>query len=170
MSPVGQFAECVCVCVCVCAPSPAAVTASSTVQIIAMSATLPNLSLLARWLDAHLYHTHYRPVPLTEMIKIGPHIYDSAMTRLRTIDSAVTFRGDEDHILPLCLETTQHGHSVLIFCPTKNWCEKLADTIAREFYGICKLAASEAGSEKGEPGLAGCLSMVEAVSPVCDGG
>ena len=28
------------------------------------------------------------------------------------------------------------GHSILVFCPTKNWCEKLADTVAREFYRL----------------------------------
>lgn len=38
------------------------------IQIIAMSATLPNLSSIARWLDAAEYETLYRPVLLKEMI------------------------------------------------------------------------------------------------------
>ena len=46
--------------------------------------------------------------------------------------------GDEDHIIPLCLETVMAGHSVLIFCPTKAWCERMAEKIAREFYAIMK--------------------------------
>lgn len=45
--------------------------------------------------------------------------------------------------MSLCYETVKDGCSVLLFCPSKNWCEKLADCIAREFYnlrqaGTCK--------------------------------
>lgn len=29
-------------------------------------------------------------------------------------------------------------HSVLVFCPTKNWCEKLAETVAKEFFHFGK--------------------------------
>ena len=47
-------------------------------------------------------------------------------------------QGDEEHIIPLCLETIMGGHSVLMFCPTKVWCEKLAEKIAREFHSIMK--------------------------------
>ncbi|KAH3724333.1 hypothetical protein DPMN_050149 [Dreissena polymorpha] len=30
------------------------------------------------------------------------------------------------------------GHSILIFCPTKNWCESLAEQVARELYRLLR--------------------------------
>jgi hypothetical protein len=45
---------------------------------------------------------------------------------------------DPDHIVQLCLETLMNGHSVLVFCATKNWCEKLAEHIAKLFRTIGK--------------------------------
>ena len=120
-----------------------------------MSATLPNLDLLASWLDADLFKTDFRPVPLAENIKVGTTIYDSKFNRVRelsvpfpiavridsTIQNVTMFmlifnQGDSDHLVHLCLETVLAGHSVLVFCPTKAWCEKLAETIAKEFFNI----------------------------------
>lgn len=127
------------------------------IQIVGMSATLPNLDLLARWLDAKLYRTDYRPVPLTECVKLGADIFDSRLQKIREVDLRVVFKGDTDHVVPLCLETLNDGHSVLIFCPTKNWCEKLAETIAREFYGILKKGG---GGNLGESGVENTYSQI----------
>jgi len=111
------------------------------IQIIGMSATLPNLDVVAGWIDADLYRTDFRPVPLTEMVKIGADIYDCTLARrLRTISTGSSMMagkpGDDGDVIPLCLETVSAGCSVLVFCPTKNWCEKLADSIARDFYRL----------------------------------
>ncbi|XP_064000012.1 DNA polymerase theta [Pogoniulus pusillus] len=108
----------------------------SGIQIVGMSATLPNLGLLASWLDAELYCTDFRPVPLKEWVKIGSSIYDSSMNLVREFQPKLQLKGDEDHVVSLCYETVCDGHSVLLFCPSKNWCEKLADIIAREFYSL----------------------------------
>ncbi|XP_038157565.1 DNA polymerase theta isoform X1 [Cyprinodon tularosa] len=109
---------------------------SEGVQIIGMSATLPNLSLLAGWLGADLYQTEFRPVPLQEHLKVGCNIYDRSLSVVRQFVPALDIKGDDDHIVSLCYETVSEGHSVLLFCPSKNWCEKLADTIARAFYNL----------------------------------
>ncbi|KAG8014817.1 DNA polymerase theta [Nibea albiflora] len=109
---------------------------SEGVQIIGMSATLPNLSLLAGWLGAELYQTDYRPVPLQEHLKVGCSIYDKSLSVVRQFTPALHIKGDDEHIVSLCYETVMEGHSVLLFCPSKNWCEKLADSIAREFYNL----------------------------------
>lgn len=39
---------------------------------------------------------------------------------------------DEDGVFALCFDTLLNGHGVLVFCPTKQWCEQLADTMARQ--------------------------------------
>ncbi|XP_061105385.1 LOW QUALITY PROTEIN: DNA polymerase theta [Conger conger] len=126
---------------------------SAGVQIVGMSATLPNLGLLAGWLNAELYHTDYRPVPLEERLKIGTSMYDGSMDVVNVFRPALQVKGDDDHIVSLCFETIQGGHSVLIFCPSKNWCEKLADSIAREFYNLQHraLQAAREGQKAVEP-------------------
>uniref|UniRef100_A0A6I8P2U6 DNA polymerase theta n=1 Tax=Ornithorhynchus anatinus TaxID=9258 RepID=A0A6I8P2U6_ORNAN len=106
------------------------------VQIVGMSATLPNLGLLASWLNAELYQTDFRPVPLLERVKIGGAVYDASLKLVREFQPVLRVKGDEDHVVSLCYEVIHQGHSVLVFCPSKSWCEKLADIIAREFYNL----------------------------------
>ncbi|XP_014469442.1 PREDICTED: DNA polymerase theta isoform X2 [Dinoponera quadriceps] len=106
------------------------------IQLIGMSATLPNLSLLAKWLDAELYKTEFRPIPLNEYCKIGPNIYDNKFSLVRKLAVLPELEADADNILQLCIETINAGHSVLIFCPTKKWCEKLAQQLAATFFKL----------------------------------
>ncbi|XP_040195123.1 DNA polymerase theta isoform X2 [Rana temporaria] len=129
------------------------VRSQNEVQIVGMSATLPNLGLLASWLNAELYHTDFRPVPLKEHVKIGRTVFDSTMTPVREFEPLIQVKGDEDHIASLCYETIREGHAILIFCPSKNWCEKLADTIAREFYNLYQRAVQEKAGGCQEPSL-----------------
>lgn len=65
---------------------------SEGVQIIGMSATLPNLSLLAGWLAADLYQTEFRPVPLQEHLKVGCNIYDRSLSVVRQFVPALDIK------------------------------------------------------------------------------
>ena len=67
-------------------------------QIIGMSATLPNLDLLAKWLKADLYKTDFRPVPLSEHIKINDEIFDSKFKWVRNLNPLVKIPGDCDDV------------------------------------------------------------------------
>lgn len=48
---------------------------TSLLQLICLSATLPNIECLAKWLDASLYRTQYRPVELRHFVCKGRAVY-----------------------------------------------------------------------------------------------
>lgn len=110
------------------------------IQIVVMSATIPNLPLLQKWLNAELYFTDFRPVDLIEMIKIDGIIYNNKMEKLRNLEteSYQQFGKDQDNIAQLCIETITDGYSVIIFCPSKDWCETLCLHIASFIYNVGK--------------------------------
>ena len=110
----------------------------NSVQIVGMSATLPNLDLLSKWLKADLYKTDFRPVPLQEHIKVGTKLFNNQFGLVRNIQAPIRIPNDSEGLVYLSLETVLNGHSVLVFCPTKNWCEKLSGTISKEFFNIGK--------------------------------
>lgn len=55
--------------------------------------------------QAALYQTEFRPVPLEEYIKVGNNIYNKSMDIMRTISKGADLGGkDPDHIVELCNE------------------------------------------------------------------
>ncbi|KAK4364934.1 hypothetical protein RND71_016292 [Anisodus tanguticus] len=105
---------------------------AGSLQIVGMSATLPNVTAVADWLQAALYQTEFRPVPLEEYVKVGNTIYNQKMDIVRTISKAADLGGkDPDHIVELCNEVVQEGHSVLIFCSSRKGCESTARHVAK---------------------------------------
>ncbi|XP_050096845.1 DNA polymerase theta [Anopheles aquasalis] len=121
--------------------------AQATIQIVCMSATLPNVELLARWLDADHYHTDYRPIELVEMMKIGDTVYGAAagsgggQVAIRRLDGTLLgcpITKDPEHVTLLTLETLLEGCSVIVFCPSKDWCEQLVLTLASTVHTLKK--------------------------------
>ncbi|KAE9543083.1 hypothetical protein AGLY_002994 [Aphis glycines] len=117
-----------------------------SIQIVGMSATLPNLEMLAKWLDATLYQTNFRPVPLKEYLKIGKNVYNANNLSLsHTIEPSFLIKNDPDDIKYLCIDTILQGYSILIFCFTKKWCESLALEIASEIKRLGGVNKSKVG-------------------------
>ena len=114
------------------------------IQIIGMSATIPNLDAIAKWLDAALYVTDFRPVPLYERAAIGDVIYNSPeMTEFRQLDikdyGIKKIEGTEDsNLIYLAIETLVNGFGALIFCATKAQCERLCRNLATNIYEFGK--------------------------------
>jgi superfamily II RNA helicase len=123
------------------------------IQIVGMSATLPNLDEICQWMDATLYMTNFRPVEVNEYIKVGHQIFTTRDFVNQKYDEPVTDIGfdsdwvkqtkhDRYKILPLILETvtnkaspdaltdSNRTGSVLVFCSSKNECERIC-------YSLC---------------------------------
>ncbi|XP_031265968.1 helicase and polymerase-containing protein TEBICHI isoform X2 [Pistacia vera] len=116
-------------------------------QIVGMSATMPNLAAVADWLQAALYETDFRPVPLEEYIKVGNTIYNKNFDIIRTVPTAADLGGkDPDHIIELCNEVVQEGHSVLIFCSSRKGCESTARHVSK-FLKKCSISVHSRDGE-----------------------
>ncbi|TWU76862.1 hypothetical protein ED733_006242 [Metarhizium rileyi] len=135
------------------------------VQLIGMSATLPNLNLLAAWLKAHSYETRYRPVPIEEhlvydgkVFLAGPNdgmghtpsqfssqeVVAGKTTPIRRINSSV-YKEFTDSVLnavvSLAHETACMGYGVLVFAGSRGMCESDARWISRVMPQLHELSA-----------------------------
>lgn len=108
------------------------------VQIIAMSATIPNLTQLGQWLNADIYETIFRPIPLQEYIKIESILYNKQFHPVRQLQFVDQWNsGDSEGVTELIWNVVEENcRSVLVFCSTKHWCEVLAKLLAKNFRKI----------------------------------
>lgn len=125
------------------------------IQIVGMSATLPNMDLMAEWLGGHCYETRYRPVPIEEHLVHEGKIYPASTTShliktatqlskpgltqgaakpSRTI-SPSHHREFRDTVLnsvvTLAHETASAGYGALVFAGSRGVCEADARWISR---------------------------------------
>lgn len=115
------------------------------IQLVTLSATLPNVDLLCKWLKAEFYTTDYRPIELKEMIKIGKSIYDREMQLIREISCKWTeyFMNDSDDVCELAMETIFDKCQLIIFCSSKDACEQLSTNLARGIHKMLKEESNE---------------------------
>ncbi|VDK81710.1 unnamed protein product [Litomosoides sigmodontis] len=104
-----------------------------TGQIIGMSATLPNIDQLSKFLNAVVFSTKFRPVKLIEKVKVGNSLYmvqpEGKLEFEMNLDESKLKNRDTDGLVPL-LHDIVPKQSVLIFCPTKLNCENVCRTVS----------------------------------------
>ncbi|KAL6895581.1 hypothetical protein HDV57DRAFT_512156 [Trichoderma longibrachiatum] len=123
------------------------------IQIVGMSATLPNANLVARWLNAHSYETRYRPIPIEEHLVCEGKVYHigtNGATAQKQINVDEISKGQveptrqigaSDHkefrdpvlnaVVSLAYETAMMGYGSLIFAGSRSICESDARLISR---------------------------------------
>ncbi|KAH3855655.1 hypothetical protein DPMN_098225 [Dreissena polymorpha] len=115
---------------------------SASTQIIGMSATLNNIGDITKFLDADVYSNDFRPVELTEYVKVSDNIFQVLPTAKCPEDQFVHQRVvdfqyrpemlklDPDQLLGLILEVIP-DNSCLFFCATKKICESMAKMMSK---------------------------------------
>lgn len=113
-----------------------------SVQVVGLSATLPNIHSFVEWIGGDYYVNKNRPVPLTEYIKMENTIYDKEFNTIRKLpmpnpkDNEILSKFkvyglstlDLYHIHVLCQEVVPE-HSVLVFCSSKRLTVTLANIL-----------------------------------------
>ncbi|KAI1709078.1 DEAD/DEAH box helicase domain-containing protein [Ditylenchus destructor] len=103
----------------------------SNAQIVGMSATLSNFPDLQRFLNgAHVFGTDFRPIELTEYYKIDSALYSIKTQQQMDKIPPNRHKEDPDGLFHL-LVPAAHGRSVIIFCSTKDHCERTCQLITR---------------------------------------
>ncbi|KFA51493.1 hypothetical protein S40293_06776 [Stachybotrys chartarum IBT 40293] len=132
-----------------------------SVKVIGMSATLPNMNLMAQWLGAHSYETCYKPVPIEEHLVCENKIYHTGRSQwLKNGSTPFSLKGAMparcvetsahrefsdpvlNAVVALAHETACRGFGVLVFAGSRGQCESDARWISRVMPGADELDAS----------------------------
>ncbi len=120
-----------------------------TVQIIGMTATLPNLLDIAEWMQAECYHTNDRPIKLPvrllhqgylhqyRVLKKGEKeekeniVWHKVKSVVNTENNSLKKQEiDTESLVHMVKDTVKSGGNVLVFCARKRWCKSAAKTLA----------------------------------------
>ena len=164
-------------------------------QIIGMSATLADVDGLARWFDAKLFETNFRPVPLRVHVVTGNEVFqlpgrdgDDRGPPLSPLGPSLNresgFRvlpegGETDHVVvELVREAVAEdgdvlfpggkgGGGVIVFCAAKFQCETTASLLATRLANAAGLAdpASDARSDQPRTSRAALVDALRRLQP-----
>ncbi|MFH1391569.1 MAG: DEAD/DEAH box helicase [Candidatus Diapherotrites archaeon] len=95
---------------------------NKNIQVLGLSATIPNAEDLSKWLGAELVESDYRPVELREGIFLDDSI-DFGET-----SQDVTLSGDPT--ISICLDALEKGKQALVFANTRRNSEATAKKLA----------------------------------------
>ncbi|XP_050522827.1 helicase POLQ-like isoform X2 [Daktulosphaira vitifoliae] len=110
------------------------------IQIVGMSATIGNMPEIGDFLNSFLYIRDFRPVDLTETIKLNDEIYvinrdidgsiKSKLDRKLNFDCyTVDMKKFDPNGFGLLVREILPSGSCLVFCPTKSCCQSVAKII-----------------------------------------
>jgi DNA polymerase theta len=143
-------------------------------QLIGLSATLPNLNQVAAWLGAHLYVTDFRPVRLALCVcngrrverlvpEEGPGQGSGQWVHERDLPVSVQGDGETQALVQLCLEVVAVGsEGVLVFCMSRKWCEQSAARVSEAVAALQQgghLSPPDAGARAGRQELLARLRL-----------
>ncbi len=83
-------------------------------QIVALSATITNAQELAQWLDCHLVHSEWRPVPLHE------GVYNDGMVTMQDNTAYEVHKSSRGPAADLAAQCVRGGGQALIFANTRR--------------------------------------------------
>ncbi|KAM3545239.1 hypothetical protein ARSEF1564_001873 [Beauveria bassiana] len=129
-----------------------------TVQIVGMSATIPNMDLMAKWLNAHSFETRYRPVPIEEHLVCNGAVFaadnplglpDTISQLQNGVVKAIRTIAPSSHkelsdpvlnaVVTLAHETASAGYGVLVFAGSRGMTESVARCISRVMPDISEI-------------------------------
>ncbi|HLC92801.1 MAG TPA: DEAD/DEAH box helicase [archaeon] len=91
-------------------------------QVLGLSATIPNAKELAKWLSAQLVESDYRPVKLREGVFL-----ESSITFKDSVEEIVP---DREDVLAIAADTLKKGKQALVFVNTRRTSESMAKKLA----------------------------------------
>lgn len=94
-------------------------------QLLALSATVPNSVELGEWLEAELVESNYRPVPLKEGVYFDETLYFN-----ESLSSKEKIKHEMDALHSLLSNTLDKNKQALVFCDTRKRAEQLAEKIS----------------------------------------
>lgn len=99
-------------------------------SIVAMSATIQNITEIAQFLRAEVFARSFRPVELCELVKIGQRLFTVEQIRKKVYrHSRQLDATSEDGMLVELVKETLPA-CCLVFCPTRRACEVTAKKLA----------------------------------------